>query len=66
MTQLRKSSAVKRAYKIKDLYFNQNMSMREIAELLGISSATVWSYIHATKVRGVDVTDWEVKKNEQA
>lgn len=60
--QLKRSKAVARAYKIKDLYYNRGLSMREIAERFDIkSSATVWQYIHAVKIRGVDVTDWRDK-----
>ena len=57
--QLRKSQAIERARVIKLMYFKQNNSMREIAEQLGISSSTVWSYVHAKKIRGVNVENWE-------
>lgn len=59
--QLRKSKSVKRAYAIKKLYFKDGYSMREIAARFDLSSSTVHHYIHATTVRGVDVTDWEDK-----
>ena len=65
--QLKRSKAVARAYKIKDLYYNRGLSMREIAERFGIkSSATVHQYVHAVKVRGVDVTDWEYKLEDKS
>jgi len=60
--QLRRSQSVKRAYAIKKLYYKDGYSMREIAARFDISSSTVHHYIHATVVRGVDVTDWESKK----
>lgn len=60
--RLKRSKAVARAYKIKDLYYNKGLSMREIAERFGIkSSATVFRYIHAEHIFGVDVTDWRDK-----
>lgn len=59
--QLRRSRSVKRAYIIKKLYYRDGLSMREIATRYDISSSTVHHYIHATTVRGVDVTDWEAK-----
>lgn len=59
--QLRKSDAINRAYRIKWMYNTDNMSIREIADKLNISVATVHRYIKATKIRGVDVTDWSKK-----